>query len=203
MRIVICKIDYICERKNNHMWQLFLEGVISTSWLEFVAVISGLLSVWYCRKANILVFPTGIISVLIYVYICFNYKLYADAGINLFYFLMSVYGWIHWTRGSGKDELEVTKNSKKQQIFGISSVILLYGLVFGLLWIFKKDDPDYINSYLPYVDSFTTSIFFVAMWYQARKKVESWVYWIIGDIISIPLYFVKGWLLLVCNILCF
>jgi len=152
-----------------------------------------LLSVWYAKKANILVYPTGIISVLIYVYICFFAMLYADMGINFFYFVMSVYGWYNWTRK--RDESKVVRiswNTPLQQWTGIIATVVAYFVIFGLIWIFKNDDPDYINSYIPYVDSFTTSVFLIGMLLMARKKIENWIYWIIGNIISIPLYFAKG-----------
>jgi nicotinamide mononucleotide transporter len=74
------------------------QNLLNTTWLEAIAVIFGLLSVWFAKQENILVFPTGIISVLIYVYICYFAKLYADMGINFFYFIMSVYGWYNWSR---------------------------------------------------------------------------------------------------------
>src|SRR5512145_641859 len=77
--------------------QDFYQNLLATSWLEAVAVITGLMSVWYARKENILVYPVGIISVLIYVYLCFKVKLYADMGINAFYFVMSIYGWVKWS----------------------------------------------------------------------------------------------------------
>lgn len=176
----------------SEIWQEVLNGIMATSLLEFAAVITGLLSVWFCRKANIWVYPTGIISVLIYVYICFNFKLYADAGINAFYFVMSVYGWINWVKIDNGETVSIRFNTKKMNILGVVGVFLFYGVVFGLLFLFKQDDKAYMNSYLPYVDALTTSVFIIAMWFQALKRVETWVYWIIGDVISIPLYFTKG-----------
>ena len=80
------------------IFDTFWNNLLDTTLLEFIAVVFGLLSVWYAKQEKILVYPTGIVSVLIYVYICFGIKLYADAGINLFYFGMSVYGWYKWTR---------------------------------------------------------------------------------------------------------
>ncbi|MDP2423073.1 MAG: nicotinamide riboside transporter PnuC [Bacteroidales bacterium] len=174
-------------------FETFYQNIIETTWIEIIAVFFGLLSVWYAKKANILVYPTGIISVLIYVYICFYAKLYADMGINSFYFLMSVYGWYMWTRkDDSRKVLSITWNNRKDQWIGIIATIISYFLILGLIWIFKKDDTEYIGSYVPYVDSFTTAVFLVAMLLMARKKVENWVYWIIGDVVSVPLYFLKG-----------
>lgn len=174
-------------------WDILTENLYDTTWVEFVAVILGIASVWYARRENILVYPTGIVSVLIFVFICFNTRLYADAGINLFYFAMSVYGWYNWTRPAGNTgQLVISVNSIKQQWVCIGLTALSYWLILGLIWLFNYDDTVYMQSYVPWVDSFTTSVFLVGMLLMARKKVENWTYWIIGDIVSIPLYFMKG-----------
>ncbi len=173
-------------------FEIFYENVMNTTWLELVAVFFGIMSVWFAKQANLLVYPTGIVSTVIYVYICFNFQLYADMGINVFYTSMSIYGWYIWTR---KDDLKrfrpISWNSKTQQAIGIGMIPVLYVVVFGLIYIFKQDDVAYMQSYIPYVDSLTTSIFLIGMFYMARKKIENWIYWIAGNIISIPLYFVK------------
>jgi nicotinamide mononucleotide transporter len=174
-------------------FELFLQNIIETTLLEIIAVIFGLMSVWYARKANILVYPTGIVSVLIYVYICYKFQLYADMGINFFYFIMSVYGWYMWTRkGAGSKTIPIRWNTQLQQILGIAASFVFFWIILGIIFYFKADDADYINSYIPYVDSFTTAIFLVGMLLMALKRIENWIYWIIGDIISVPLYFVKG-----------
>ena len=154
--------------------------------LEIVAVIFGLLSVWYAKKENILVFPTGIISVLIYVYICSHYKLYADVGINAYYFIMSVYGWIIWAKVTD-DQIHIPISNlnfedkiKSLLLLVLSFIILSYVLL------------EYTDSDVPYIDSATTAIFFVGMWLMAKKKIENWLLWIAGDLISIPLYIYKG-----------
>lgn len=174
-------------------WNTFLSNLMDTSWFEAIAVLLGIASVWYARRENILVYPTGIVSVLIYVFICFNARLYADAGINLFYFAMSVYGWYNWTRGGvNSTELLITRNNKVQQCMSVVLTLAAYWAILGLIWLFNRNDTDYMQSYVPWVDSFTTAVFLIGMLLMAKKKVENWVYWIIGDIVSIPLYFMKG-----------
>jgi nicotinamide mononucleotide transporter len=174
-------------------FEVLIQNILETTWLEIIAVIFGLLSVWYAKKANILVYPTGIVSVVIYVYICFNYQLYADMGINFFYFVMSVYGWYMWTRkDAARKVIRIRWNTNKQQWIGIGATFIFFWVILGLIYIFKKDDTEYITSFVPYVDSFTTAIFLVGMLFMALKRIENWIYWIIGDIISIPLYFIKG-----------
>ncbi len=177
----------------NGFFQLFYENLMATTWLELLAVLFGILSVWFARQANLLVYPTGIISTTVYIYICFNIQLYADMGINIFYTSMSIYGWYVWTRRDDKKRLRPIRwNTKRQQAAGIAMIPILYVIIFALIYIFKSDDTEYMQSYIPYVDSFTTSIFLIGMWYMARKKIENWIYWIAGNIISVPLYFVKG-----------
>lgn len=181
--------------------ELFWQNIQDTTWLEVVAVIFGLLSVWYAKNANILVYPTGIVSVLIYVYILIEPKLYADVGINFFYFLMSVYGWYMWTRkGPTKKVIPIRWNTRLQQLLGIVAVFVFFFVIWGLIYYFKKEDSDYLAEYvyleslkLIYVDSFTTAIFLVGMLFMALKRIENWIYWIVGDLISVPLYFNKGY----------
>lgn len=163
-------------------------GIQQTTLLEAIAVLFGLASVWYARKGNILVFPTGIVSVIIYVYICFGAKLYADMGINAYYFVMSVYGWYTWSQKSGRRTIPIEKNSTMENIVSLAIFALSF---FILRWLLIH----YTDSDVPNIDALTTAIFFVAMWLMARKKLENWTAWIIADAISIPLYFYKGLLL--------
>jgi nicotinamide mononucleotide transporter len=168
-------------------WQAFAEQI---TWLEFTAVVFGLLSVWFARAQNIWVFPTGIISVAIYVYICLGAKLYADMGINAYYFIMSVYGWIYWTRGdaTSKVQVQVSWNTQKEWFL---SLITLLGSFLLIFWVLQ----DFTDSDVPAADALTTSFAFVAMLLMARKKIENWHAWIITDALSIPLYLYKGlWL---------
>ncbi len=174
-------------------FQLFYENVMATTWLELIAVFFGIMSVWFARQANLLVYPTGIISTVIYMYITFTIQLYADMGINFFYTAMSIYGWYVWTRRDDQQRVRPIRwNTKKQQAIGIALIPVLYVVIYLLLYVFKQDDPEYMQSYIPYVDSFTTSIFLIGMYFMARKKIENWIYWIVGNVVSVPLYFVKG-----------
>jgi nicotinamide mononucleotide transporter len=177
----------------NGFFDILYQNIIDSSWLEIVAASFGLISVWYAKKANILVYPTGIVSVLIYVYICFNSQLYADMGINFYYFIFSVYGWIMWSKkDENREEKPVSFCDKKNctvsvLIFAVSIVVII-----TLLKIFKAGDIHYWSTGIPYIDTFTTSVFILGMWLMALKKVENWIFWIIGDVVSVPLYFYKG-----------
>jgi len=168
------------------IFQTFIINLENTTLTETIAVIFGILSVWYARKENILVFPTGIISVIFYVYICVGAKLYADMGINAFYFVMSVYGWYNWTHQNGtSEEREISRTSKKEKLLIIIALISFFLILYYVL-------SQHTDSTVPMIDSATTSIFLVGMWLMALKKVENWTFWIVGDLISIPLYAYKG-----------
>lgn len=163
-----------------------VNGLVYMDPLEGIAVVTGMLSVWFAKNENILVYPTGIISVLIFVYILAHNKLYGDMGINAYYFIMSVYGWYNWTRKDNERHvIHISKSSFKENVYSF----LIFLLFFISLIIVLKG---YTDSDVPFIDSFTTALFFVAMILMARKKIENWIAWIIGDLISIPLYFYKG-----------
>ncbi len=156
--------------------------------LEMIAVLFGFLSVWYAKKENILVFPTGIISTGIFVYILWVFGLLGDMLINAYYFAMSIFGWYVWTRKVDASHfIPVTRTSKREKIWSVALFIAAIIFVSMVYFIFEKFD-----NWTAYVDTLTTAIFFVGMWLMAKKKLENWTYWIIGDIISVPLYLYKG-----------
>ena len=161
-------------------------NILDTSWIEYVAVIFGILSVWFARKENILVYPTGIINVLIFVYLCYDAGLYANMGINIFYFVMSVYGWYSWTRKDADEKsLAISRCSL---VYGAVMIALLIIIFIILRLVLIR----YTDSTVPTIDAFTTAVYVIGMWLMARKKVENWIAWIIGDVIAIPLYAHQG-----------
>lgn len=140
-------------------------------------------------KENILVYPTGIISTLIYVWICLQVGLYADMGINAYYFAMSIYGWYIWSRPTAQgNPLPVTWLSMQGIISSLLLFLASYVILAFILLRFTDSD-------VPYIDSFTTASAFVGMYLMAKKKVENWIAWIITDLVSVPLYFYKGLIL--------
>ena len=151
--------------------------------IEYIAVIFGILSVWYAQKNKILVFPTGIISVLIYVYLTYENKLYADTGINIYYFIMSIYGWVLWKTKNKKIKKEISFNSKQENLISMSLCIFFFLII---QYALNKTDSDVV-----FLDSITTALSLTGMLLLARRKLENWIYWIIADIIYIPLYMYK------------
>lgn len=163
------------------------------NWIELTAAIFGVISVWYARKEKILVFPFGIINVAIYIYICFEARLYANAGINMVYLASNIFGWYMWSRTSDDNQkLQIRRNTPRQQIITWSSVLLIYVAVFLLLRWVNRDDAAYLASWLPRIDAFNTSFFLVATILMAVKRLENWHFWIIGNIVSIPIYASQG-----------
>ena len=155
--------------------------------LEITAVVFGFLSVWYAKKNHIWVFPTGLISTSIFVYLLWKWILLGDMMINAYYFVMSVYGWYVWTRKTNDQATPISQTNTKEK--RTSFVIFIITLVF--VYIVYQSAGKW-TSWTAYVDTVTTAIFFVGMWLMARRKIENWIFWIVGDIISVPLYFHKG-----------
>lgn len=156
--------------------------------LEIIAVIFGFLSVWFSKQNKIWVFPTGMISTAIFVYLLLKWQLLGDMMINGYYFIMSVYGWYIWTRKVDATHVtpisRTTIKEKKVSVFIFLATLMF---VYAIYTYFDK-----WNTVTAYIDTVTTAIFFVGMWLMAKRKIENWIYWIIGDIISVPLYFYKG-----------
>ena len=156
-------------------------GPLQTSWLELIAVAFGLTCVWYMKKESVWVFPLGIINVLIYVYIFYSTRLYANAAINAFFFMMSVYGWYNWTRKSGDNEtLKISRCSRTEMILnGIA--ILLFFVIIRIVLI------KYTESNIPSWDAGTTAVYIIAQWLVSRKKIENWLLWISADSVMVGL----------------
>ena len=157
--------------------------------LELVAGAFTIASVVYSKKNNVLVFPTGMICTAIFVYLLLKWGLLGDMIINGYYFIMSIYGWHLWTRKKdGKTVIPISKTTKKQHLISLGLFIITFVFVFIVYAAFDK-----FNHWSAYLDTITTALFFVAMWLMAKRKIENWIYWIIGDIITVPLYFYKGY----------
>ena len=168
----------------------FIDGMKETTPLEYIAVFFGIASVWYSRKENILVYPIGLINTIIYIYISFKGSLLGEAGVNLYYTIMSIYGWILWTRKDKQQHhvVVITWSNKKEWLNELLFFAAFYVAIFAALTYLKKD---FAPGAIPWADAFASATAFTGMWLMAKKKVESWYWWIATNIASIPLYFVK------------
>ena len=168
-------------------------GLVQTTWIEAIAVISGIVSVWYSRKENILVFPTGLLNTTIYIYLSLKGHLLGEASVNLYYTIMSLYGWYLWTRKDKTNQtyiLEITNSNTKERIQQFLFFASVYAIIyFALVYLKKSFAPEAI----PWADALASASAYTAMWLMAKKKVESWFWWVITNIASIPLYFTKGY----------
>lgn len=159
--------------------------------LEFLAFVFGIASVFYAKKENILVYPTGLITTVITVYLLYQAKFFADMTMNIYYSVMSVYGWYKWTSKSNGPDLKITRTTHREKVIGVI-LFIATALITYLVYKFF----DYKLEIPNYIDIFTSGLFFTAMWYMALKKIENWTLWIIGDCIVVPLFAYRGlWML--------
>jgi nicotinamide mononucleotide transporter len=175
-------------------FQKFIEQVRQTSLLEYIAVVTGIASVYFSKRENILVYPVGLINTIIYVYISIEGSLFGEASVNFYYTVMSIYGWILWARKDQQHRvvLHITNSSSKEWFHQLLFFAAFYGAIFlALHW---AKNAFYANT-IPTLDAFASATAFTGMWLMAKKKVESWYWWLATNITSIPLYFIKGYAL--------
>jgi nicotinamide mononucleotide transporter len=173
------------------IYHQFISGLQQTRWYEFVAVVFGIVSVWLNRNENILVYPVGLVNTILYIIISLQSHLIGEASVNLYYTIVSIYGWILWARKdkSHRPVLHITWSTKKQWIGQLAFFASFYVAIFFCLSYLKKE---FLPGALPVADAFASATAFTGMWLMAKKKIESWYWWIATNLASIPLYFVKG-----------
>lgn len=173
------------------MFDFFLKAYENASalqiTLEFLAFVSGILSVYFAKKENIWVYPTGLFSTVITVYLLYQAQYFGDMTINVYYSIMSVYGWYRWSKGTISGPLPISRTTVNEKIIGIGLFVFTLLVTYGVYQIF-----DFTLEIPNYIDIFTSGLFFTAMWYMALKKIENWTLWIIGDCIAVPLFAYRG-----------
>lgn len=170
--------------------------------LELIASSFGLISVLLARKGSLWVFPVGLVSTGLYVYLLWEWQLFGDMLINFYYSLMSIYGWINWQKSQKLQQVTIEKTTPKE--WQMLSFIAVATFVFVAMIYYCKP---FINNHFSvnnislgfanfvwtdYIDILTTGLFLVAMLLMAKRKIEHWLVWIVADVISVPLYFYKG-----------
>jgi nicotinamide mononucleotide transporter len=176
------------------LWQKFLAELTKAQPLEYIAVITGIASVYFSRIQNILVYPVGLVSTVIYIFLSIQGDLYGEASVNLYYTIMSVTGWLAWNKKNLKKQiiLQVSYSDttlwKKQLLFFAFFYVALFAILSYIKTGFSKDT-------IPWADAFASATAFTGMWLMNKKKVESWYWWIATDIVSVPLFYVKGYAL--------
>jgi len=174
------------------LYQSFIEGLLQTSALEFIAVLAGIASVWFSKKEHILVYPVGLINTTIFVYISIKGHLLGEASVNIYYTLVSIYGWWLWTRKNDQEQiiLHIQFSSKKEILQQLLFFAGFYTVLYTAL-LFSQ--ASFAPGAIPWADALSSAAAYTGMWLMAKKKVESWYWWIATNICSIPLYFVKGY----------
>lgn len=162
--------------------------------LELIAITSGITSVWFSKKGSIWVYPVGLLNTIIYVYLSFEGDLYGEASVNLFYTIMSLYGWYNWLRRGSDNQfiVHISYSSKREQLVQMLFFLTVFGIIYvSLVYVKNIFSPGSI----PWADALASASAFTAMWLMTRKKVESWIWWIITNVVSIPLFYVKEYTL--------
>ena len=159
--------------------------------LEYIAVFAGIASVWFSRIENIWVYPVGLVNTIIYIWLSFKFHLLGEASVNFYYTVMSIYGWILWTRRNTEHQnvVVITSSSLREWRNQVLFFAFFYTAIYVALTYLKKE---FASGAIPWADALASASAFTGMWLMARKKVESWYWWIVTNITSIPLYFVKG-----------
>jgi nicotinamide mononucleotide transporter len=155
------------------------------TWIEAIATIFGVIAVWLVVKRNIWCWPTGLVQVILYVWIFYQANLYSDMILHVIYIFMQLYGWYHWLHGDANHHhLPVTKTGRGLWVWIV--VIWVGTFLWGGLM------AGYTNASLPYPDAFTTVASLAAQWLTARKKLESWILWIVVDVVAVFIYYYKA-----------
>ena len=172
------------------IYRSFIEDSKHTGWIEYIAVLAGIISVWFSRKENILVYPTGLINTIFYIFLSFRGGLLGEASVNFYYSVMSIYGWIGWSKkdANKKMVLQITSSTKKEWMTQLGIFAAFYLVIYWALAYLKTN---FAPEAIPWADAFASASAFTGMWLMTKKKIESWYWWIITNIVSIPLYFVK------------
>jgi len=157
-------------------------------WIEIFGVVTGIIYVILEVRQNRLLWPLGIITSAAYVIIFFTGKFYADMGLQLYYVLISIYGWYYWSGGGSRrerQEVPVVRINRRQTLLLFIVFIAIWAGIYFIL-------DSYTDSPVPAGDSFTTALAIVATWMLTRKIIEQWFLWIIANVVSIGLYIYKG-----------
>jgi nicotinamide mononucleotide transporter len=172
--------------------QQFIYDIQNTSLLEGIAVLFGILSVWFSSKENILVYPTGIINTILFTYIyAFKTGLYADSIVNIYYTIMSIQGWLIWgKKNTANENLPITKSNTTAWFKALMFTMFWFSILLSLIiYIMPRylDKTQFTKSTFPVTDSINAALAFTGMWLMNKKKIEHWFFWIAVNTISIPL----------------
>jgi len=152
---------------------------------ELIATITGILAVALQTQEKIWAWPIAILSVAISVYVFWDNHLYSDMGLHFIYIILNIYGWFIWSSRCGTTEVVATQKLTMRALVVCASLAIVGSFVLGYFM------NNFTNADLAYIDAFTTSTSLVAQYLLAKKYLENWLFWIVVDIVAIPLYTFK------------
>jgi nicotinamide mononucleotide transporter len=155
--------------------------------VEIFGLFTGTLSIALLIRQNIWTWPVGIAYTLASLYIFFTAKLYADFALHVLFLIMSSYGWYYWLHGNNRFDSELPVSSESKKVLAYSIIICSFIIILTSNLFIIYTDAD-----IPYWDNTTSCLSVLAIWLQSRKKIESWIFWLIIDILSVGIYFYKG-----------
>jgi nicotinamide mononucleotide transporter len=169
-----------------HNWLELLSGQIKdTTFLQWLAVVLGVAEVLFALYDKIWLYPAGIISTVISIYLLLTVQLYADSVLNVYYLVMSIYGWIYWSKKKQRPDVKISYSNRKEWIITLSISIGGWFILYVLL---KKFMP----SNVPVWDAWVSSTAWAGMWLLARRKIENWILLNVSNLFAIPLLFYKN-----------
>ncbi len=164
-----------------------MEFLLSDLFIEILGAVTGIIYLYFSINQNIWLWPWGIITSLLYVYVFYQSKFYADMSLQFYYLGISIYGWYFWLRGKktiGEAKIPIIRASKIEWII-FSFITVFISILVGYIL------DNYTDSPLPYWDAFTAGGSIVATWMLARKYLDHWILWIVIDLVSIGIYWYK------------
>lgn len=156
-----------------------------TTWQEWLGVFFSVFQVLLARKNNSNNYLFGIAGILLTLYVMIQSKLYAEFTLNLYYLVMSIYGWLYWKFGKRKSETTISETTNNEKL-------ITAGIVIGTFSIFYFFLTNFTDSDVPILDSLVSAFAWAGMWLMARRKIENWILLNISNIIAIPLLIHKG-----------
>ena len=168
-----------------HWITLFEEQIKETTWLQWMAVLLGVAEVLFARVNNIWLYPTGIVGTLISIYLLLVVQLYAESALNIYYVVMSVYGWVYWVKKKNEPPVKIAWCNSREWM--ISLAITFAGCL--VLYLLLKN---FTPSNVPVWDAWVSSTAWAGMWLLARRKIENWIFLNVSNLFAIPLLFYKG-----------
>jgi nicotinamide mononucleotide transporter len=183
------------------IYHQFITDIHYIRWQEWASTFAQIVSVWYARKNNILVYPTGIVGVLLAAWVYFAIAappLYADGVLNIYYFFMSIYGWYNWTKLKDNQHIQypISWCQPRELLTGIIAFLGGWFIIYYML-------VEITDSNTPFLDSLVSASAVTAMWWMSQRKIENWLAWIFSNIVAIPLNFYKGFMLFTAMYLLF